>query len=468
MTPLQAPFTSEEMRAAHADLSAIDLEFRARASADPVLRRRSSFAQLDVKHPMLKFRPQSWPTFISRERAAELENATVEVNRIIRSIPETVWGNDSERMGRFYGMAPEAVDLVLMPPNGLGGLFSRGDWVLGPRGFHCVEFNMTSSLGGWETSILAGLLLRVPAVSSYIERAGLRVGFRNTLRILLKHAIEEALRDLPLDGKEMNVTFAHRIPVAGAAQLTRTGYLADEYRAVLDSIDPALDGAMLLSSYDQITQRQGALYLDERRLHVLIERHIDYTESAVFRAFKMRKLQLYNGPLALILTDKRNLALLSERVGSGVFSARDAQILRDHLPWTRQVVRGEVVFEDRQAFLPDLLREKREQMVIKKAQSQNGADVVIGWVTPPEAWDAAVAHALASGDWIVQEYMPSWPYLFQAGDEGGSPHNVVWGFFVFGSKPGGAILRAQPQEKGGVINTSHGATASVLFEAEAV
>src|SRR4051794_17074081 len=59
----------EELRTAHADLSAVDLEFREQASADPVLLNRATFARLDAEHPLLTFRLQSWPTFIARSRA---------------------------------------------------------------------------------------------------------------------------------------------------------------------------------------------------------------------------------------------------------------------------------------------------------------------------------------------------------------------------------------------------------------
>ena len=70
------------------------------------------------------------------------------------------------------------------------------------------------------------------------------------------------------------------------------------------------------------------------------------------------------------------------------------------------------------------------------------------------------------GDWVVQEYIQSRPYLFQAGRYGCSPHDVVWGPFVFGSTYAGTILRVQPKSIDGIVNLSRGATEGILLELE--
>jgi len=124
------------------------------------------------------------------------------------------------------------------------------------------------------------------------------------------------------------------------------------------------------------------------------------------------------------------------------------------------------VFEDRTVFLPDLLRERREQMVLKKARSRGGSHVVLGRFAAPEEWEATLAEALESGDWVAQEHVASYPYLFQDGAYGCSPHDVVWGFFVFGSTPGGEIIRAQPRHLGGIVNLTRGASEGILLEVD--
>jgi hypothetical protein len=92
--------------------------------------------------------------------------------------------------------------------------------------------------------------------------------------------------------------------------------------------------------------------------------------------------------------------------------------------------------------------------------------VVLGRFTSPEEWEAVVRSALASGDWVVQEYVESLPYLFQDGEQGCSPHDVVWGPFVFGATYAGAILRVQPKALEGIVNLTRGASEGILLEVE--
>jgi hypothetical protein len=92
--------------------------------------------------------------------------------------------------------------------------------------------------------------------------------------------------------------------------------------------------------------------------------------------------------------------------------------------------------------------------------------VVIGRLSSTNDWDAALAGALAAGDWIAQEHVESRPFLFQSGEQGCCPHDVVWGPFVFGAGYAGVILKVQPKPLGGVVNLWRGATEGVVFEVD--
>ena len=72
--------------------------------------------------------------------------------------------------------------------------------------------------------------------------------------------------------------------------------------------------------------------------------------------------------------------------------------------------------------------------------------------------------ALANGRWVVQEFVPSETFLFQA-REGGAPHEIVWGAFVFGDRFGSCMTRCAPAGAG-IINIARGARRIVLLEVE--
>jgi hypothetical protein len=453
-----------DLSAAHFDLSPMDLRFREVAAKDPELSRRSTFAELDQRHPLLRYRRQSWPTFISRRKVDEFGGLSTALSRLIRSIPERVFGNDARRIARFYGIDESYVQLMLASPTGIAGALSRGDFLHTRDGFQCVEFNMTSSLGGWETSILAGMLFRVPAIVRFLHENDLRVSFRNTLRLLFQHAVREAQEKLAYDGKEVNVAIGSREAPGVVSEAARR-FLAYEYQAALAELDASLTGTLTVCGYDEILEQKGTLRLrDGRRLHGLIEWHTDWTDSAVFRSFKQGHLVLFNGPVARVLSDKRNLAILWENAESDLFDAAERELIQQHIPWMGRVLPGTVSYRGERVSLEQHVLARREGLVLKKARSLGGEHVILGRFTPPAAWKASLQSALPAGDWVVQDYVESLPYLFQDGEEGCSSHDIVWGPFVFGATFAGAILRVQPRALEGIVNLTRGASEGILLE----
>lgn len=451
-----------ELELTHRDLSELDLSLKKRASTDPRWLRRDTFADLHRDNPLIRYDLQSWPTFLSRAKVAELERASVGMSLLVRSVPQRVFGSDTGKMAAFYGFPdPLALSLVLDEPNGISALVSRGDFVDGEAGFQCVEFNMSSHLGGWETPLLADLQMRIPVVRELLETSGEQVSCRNTVRELFRHVLREVASSPRIDGEEVNVCIA--MPGLSHLRADVERYLGREYSAVLEESGGARSGTVFACDYGDLEIRGGALYHQDRRIAAVVERHPAQSTPA-FRCFKGGTLKLFNGPIQILLGDKRNLALLSELSRSDLWTAEERELLAAHLPWTRTVRPGRTTSGERSVDLLPYISERRQELVLKKARSLAGSDVVIGRFTTQGAWDAHLAEVAAGGDWIVQAYVESRPYLFQNGEHGCSPHDVVWGPFVFGSTYAGAILRVQPKKLEGIVNLTRGATEGVLFE----
>ncbi|MBV8199141.1 MAG: hypothetical protein JOZ15_00825 [Acidobacteria bacterium] len=170
-----------------------------------------------------------------------------------------------------------------------------------------------------------------------------------------------------------------------------------------------------------------------------------------------------------LLSDKRNLALLSEAAagGGGPLDDEERQLVDRHLPWTRVVARRTAVFRGEQVFLPDLLAGRREELVLKSAQSLGGKDVHIGRFLAAAAWDDAVRSSLAAPGWIVQEAVRSLPWLFQAEEDGADIYDAVWGIFVFGESYGGTFVRLLPRRRQGTVNVAQGCDVGIVLELEA-
>jgi len=186
--------------------------------------------------------------------------------------------------------------------------------------------------------------------------------------------------------------------------------------------------------------------------------------QANYAASKAGLIGLYNGPMDAILSDKRNLALLSRHASTAGYSPEEQAFIAAHVPWTRLVAPGEIDWEGRMQPLAELLAAEPARFVLKKGAGYGGAGVVLGTFASPERWRDALATALREGDWVVQETLESLPYLYQSGDYGCSIHDVIWGPFVFGQRYGGVVLRMQPAAAGGPVNLTLHATEGIVLE----
>jgi hypothetical protein len=343
---------------------------------------------------------------------------------------------------------------MLDEPNGIRGALGRGDFLDTPSGLKCLELNMVSHLGGWQAPVWAEDYLRVPVLARFLESRGGRASCRNTISLLLSHLLREA-RELPGVDGEVNLAFIAPEDL-GAMAGELEPYLAAELRAVQLREGLAGRGTVMLRRYGDLAERGGALWAGDRRVHAVVEAHDGATAAHAYRCFKAGSLNLYNAAARAVLTDKRNLALLSEHAAGGRFTAGERALIERHVPWTRRLGPE----------LSDLALTRRAGMVIKRATGGQGQGVHVGAFTSEEGWRGLVAQALAEGDWVIQEKVESLPFLHQHGERGSAPHEVVWGLFVFGDRYAGGFLSLRPRGESGVINVHQGASEGILFEVE--
>ena len=71
-------------------------------------------------------------------------------------------------------------------------------------------------------------------------------------------------------------------------------------------------------------------------------------------AVKKGNLVLCNGPVARIVSNKLNLALLSEHQDTDMFTLEERETIKKHIPWTRKIVDVDSAF----------LLDRREHLVL--------------------------------------------------------------------------------------------------------
>lgn len=457
--------------AAHEQLSPLSRRFVEFVLEHPETAQKLEFRQLAADAGMpewiqtYKYAIQSWPALVGAEKLRQIERATVGVTRLLRLIPERVFGHDARRIAEFYGWNEMMVKLLMLePPTGLESCVTRGDFIDGGTGLKCLEVNASAYLGGWQMRFWEALCRRGPAISAFLAREGVEPVYRDPWRELFTHLVRRACgRGLDRRG-ELNVALvidpeAELPPIAGQI-------VNEVYAEALAAIDEGLAGTVTICEYREGFKASGcALSYRQLPIDAVIEYTCDLTPREVYRCFKAGTIELFNGPLSGVLGDKRNLALLSQLEDSDVFTAEERAVVREHIPWSRDLADGIATHHGERVDLLQFALANRESLIIKSTGGSRGENIYIGRSLSVAEWEARLRAAISTKGFLLQELVQSLPYLYQYGDCGHAPHQAVWGMFCMGESYGGGFLRLMPVERGpSVINSARGAREGIIFE----
>lgn len=468
-----------EARPVHARWSAMNGEFLDHAAAGPAFLERATFGSIYEAEWLRKLDLQPWPLFMGVEQRAEVERITLGMDRLVKGAMERFLAGDPLRVldyfnagkgepggGAISTMNEKILEIVLKEPDGIRGAPARLDFMEGAAGLQCLEYNAGSFLGGLQTGAIGDRYLASPPVARFLEARNRRARAPDTVGALMRHLADETARLGVWSGGDFEVVVM--IGPSDPAQMAlHAEPMYDEaLQRVIRERGIAGGRARTCLPSDIRDEPDGA-YVGDRRVHAVV----DLSDGSrfpreLFRHFKEGRLNFLSGPIGGILSDKRNLVLLSENAASDEFTAEERALIEQCLPWTRKVAPGRARLGGRTLRLPDDLVEHRERLVLKKASSMAGVDVRVGPFRTDAEWREDVAVAVREGSWIVQEYLEPLPYLFQNGERGAVRHDMVWGLFAFGDHYGGAFLRMQPRGGKGVVNTEQGAEVGVFLELE--
>jgi hypothetical protein len=450
-------------RARHAALSPAQAAWLDFVAAHPQALDRAAFAALDAAVELEPDSVQPWPLFLDPRGVALIVEAATTTLELIKTVPERIFGCDAARMSEFYGVdqgVARGAAALLAAPGFLEQIIGRGDFLRGPLGFACCEFNVAGNLGGWQVALWKERMLPQPLVAEFLARHGWRALRRNPLDALLDHAIALGIeRGLAVAGElNLAVLTDNQVPRTLLAEVER------RYRESLES--RGVSGSLFVCTERQLTWDGVRARFGARPVQLFLDQMNELFDGPVFRAQTSGSGFGFNGMASPILSDKRNLALLSEQAASGeVYEPEERAAIERFIPWTRVLVDGFAERGGERFYLPDLVRAERQRLVIKPATGFGGTDVLLGAAVEQAAWDARVDAALADGCWVVQEFVPSGTYLFQAREGGAAPHELIWGPYIYGGRFGSCLLRSAPTGAG-VVNVNRGARLTVLVEVE--
>ncbi len=459
---------SQDTKNHHRHLSPRGLTFLEYVEQNPIALKKFAFSNLEINDPIYKLQP--WPTFIGPERKKEIEDAGINVLKLIKSIPQRIFGNDPRRIGDYYNLPQNIVNVQLTgaTPQHLDGLLGRSDFIFCPQGLKCIEYNVSVNIGGWESALWETLYHENPVLNDFLTQNNIQLKNKNLFSILFDHLYETNRRNISYEAGEGEMNTALVIPdyqEGPGPHKSQEAFLDNFYNTTLRAKDTRLNGNIAFCDYPHLSIRDGFVYHKNKRITALIEMCEGMVPTEIVNVFKAGNLSLYNGPISGLLSNKLNIALLSEHQDSPLFGPEEQEIIRKYIPWTRKIAAGESTFKGEKINIEAFILSNREKLIIKPSVGYGGQGVHIGPHVPPGRWPQLVRTAFQEKDWLVQEYIDSTPLLYQAGNDGCALHGAIFGFFVFGHTYAGCYVRVLPQNEGrGVINCYEGATVSVIFE----
>jgi uncharacterized circularly permuted ATP-grasp superfamily protein len=130
-----------------------------------------------------------------------------------------------------------------------------------------------------------------------------------------------------------------------------------------------------------------------------------YRAGAVCMVNSFRSKLIHKKALFAVLTDQRRAAL---------FTSDEQEAIRKHVPWTRLVRAEKSDYFGREVDLLEYIKANRNKLVLKPNDDYGGHGITIGWNTDEASWNAALESALANGDYLAQERVPTAREVFPA------------------------------------------------------
>ena len=410
-----------------------------------------------------KYPISAWPVVIDEDESRVLNLLSTKIPGLIDKIPALYFENDARRIADYYfeGNTMQA-ELALLSLKKNIEIGCRLDLSLTDTGFKVLEANIGSSVGGWEVHCFDYIIKSFHPVLNNVE-SDFEIQTLDTRKIYMNFIIDKVLK-YSTDKKDINV-FINLGKQSDTVKKDILTFFDDLLYEEL--IKRGLQGGAVTGDIRELKLESGNLSWQNKKVHAVLLLDLDNLEITpeVFRSFMANKIYFPDHPGLRIICDKRNLGLLRELAEQNKFSNEDNEMIIQHIPWTYAVGDKKVIFNNNTCNLIDLLKNNKDQFLIKAARGFQGIDVYAGKFLSTKEWEDVVNLSIDNQGFIVQEYCDSLDYLAPDKYSNWVPHKIIWSSFGFGKIFGGSWCRLSAVKTDvGVINSATGAVEAIVYE----
>lgn len=358
--------------------------------------------------------PYLRPHFVTETDFARITRVCETVWGAIEKVKDAAIANPS--LLNELGLTEVERDLVSIDPGYRAvSPTARLDSFLTEDAYSFVELNGESPAGIAYADTAFEIFSSLPVMKRFAERYHLRTfqGRQQMLDILLR-AFEEFLGRRPDRNPQIAIVDLKDMPTQKEFELFKEFFEAQGNPTLICSPDELeFSGGEL---------RSGDFRIDIVYKRLLVNEYLPIAAEcpALLDAYRARAFCMVNSFRSKLIHKKALFAVLTDQRHAGLFSAEELATIAGHVPWTRQVRVGNSDYQGNKIDLLEYIAAHRDRLVLKPNDDYGGHGIYIGWNTDQIAWDEAMRSALANGDYLVQERVPTAREVFPALADDGS------------------------------------------------
>ncbi len=386
----------------------------------------------------------------------------------ICGICETVWSAiqkvkdaavEDEKVVDDLGLTEIERELVAIDP-GYAAVSptSRLDSFLTQTAYSFVELNGESPAGIAYADAAYDIFSSLPVMKQFAADYNVRAMYGKQFMLdVLITSYEEYLGRKPERAPRIAIVDLAGVPTVKEFELFREFFEQSGYPSVI-------------CTPQELEFRDNRLSVADQEIDIVYKRLLvnEYLPiireyPALLDAYRAGAICMVNSFRSKLIHKKALFAVLTDPKHAGLFSDYELAAIRAHVPWTRIVRDEHTDYFGREVNLLDFIRADGEHLVLKPNDDYGGHGITIGWNVDQRGWDDAINNALADGDYLVQERVPTARETFPALTDDGrvefAEQLVDLDPLLFNGKVGSAFTRlsftelANVSSGGGMVPT---------------
>ncbi len=386
------------------------------------------------------------PHFLTREQERLLENVC---DALVRMVDRVVNLYDQDvSIRKMFQLSQDAEDLVrIYPGYSQSAQLARLDSFLEGEAVKFLELNCDSPAGMGYADCAEDILFGLEELGSFFGE----FQFDRIKRIekLLQALLAAYEAFGAYETPQIAIVDWKTVRTRPEFEIIKRFFEEKGYKTIIcDPRDLRLKGGKLY---------HGSFRVDLVYRRVIFSELLDRLRDVgdLIKAYRERAVCVVNPLRSRLTSSSTLLSIFSNPDYDHYFSAQENKIKSEHIPWTRRMSDAEKFYGNKKIYLIDFLKDEKETLVLKPANSYGGKDVTIGCDTKDQDWNVAIDKAFKE-NWMIQEYIRAPVFSVP------TPSNrniefalkkISTGNFVLGGSFAGSFTRVSDEN---VINISRG------------